>query len=155
MLCHNHSHSSIVGANLSALVLGAHYCYVYVEVATSEDSTTQPLLIASLCAALVALFYWFLPNAQAADAIGSLGCAVVVVMFSGPLQALKSVIDEKSTRKLPFPMAVATCMNCSMWTLYGLAVQDAYIYGPNILGLLSGIAQLTLFAVFGFSKDKV
>jgi hypothetical protein len=45
-----------------------------------------------------------LPADQAQVGLGYLGCAVVVAMFSGPLSVIKTVIDSKSTKDLPFPM---------------------------------------------------
>ena len=45
-----------------------------------------------------------LDTATAQQALGYLGCGIVVAMFSGPLAVIKTVIDTKSTKDLPFPM---------------------------------------------------
>ena len=81
-------------------------------------------------------------------------CAVVVAMFSGPLMVIKEVIDTKSTKNLPFPMAIATVVNCSLWLGFGLLViDDPFVWFPHVLGLGSGIAQLALFAKYGFHTE--
>ena len=86
--------------------------------------------------------------------LAPLGCAVVVAMFSGPLMVIKEVIDTKSTKNLPFPMAIATVVNCSLWLGFGLLViDDPFVWFPNVLGLGSGIAQLALFAKYGFHTE--
>ena len=90
----------------------------------------------------------------AQTSLGYLGCAVVVAMFSGPLMVIKEVIDTKSTKNLPFPMAIATVVNCSLWLGFGLLViDDPFVWFPNVLGLGSGIAQLALFAKYGFHTE--
>ena len=99
-------------------------------------------------------------------------------MFSGPLAVIKvrgktskifvcisnvkrnfvrsqEVIETKSTKSLPFPMAVATVVNCSLWASFGgLVIHDPFIWAPNILGLASGLTQLGLFAKYGFAKEE-
>ena len=87
--------------------------------------------------------------------LGYGGCAIVVAMFSGPLQVIKEVVDTKSTKNLPFPMAVATVANCTLWASYGgLVIHDPFIWGPNVLGLASGVTQLGLFAKYGIHKAE-
>jgi uncharacterized protein with PQ loop repeat len=88
--------------------------------------------------------------AAAQAVLGWAGCAVVVAMFSGPLQVIMGVVKSKSTKDLPFPMAVATVANCTLWGSYGaLVIHDPFIWAPNVLGLASGLAQLALFAKYG------
>merc|ERR1712137_584762 len=78
----------------------------------------------------------------ASSVIGSVAVGMCVVMFSGPLAALRTVLQQKSTKSLPFPMMIATIANCSLWTFYGFElIHDPFIWFPNFLGLLSGLAQ--------------
>jgi len=91
--------------------------------------------------------------AVASSVIGSVAVGMCVVMFSGPLAALRTVLQQKSTKSLPFPMMIATVANCSLWTFYGVElVHDPFIWGPNPLGLLSGLAQAILFMRFGIAR---
>ena len=42
-------------------------------------------------------------------------------------------------------MTAAQCVNCSLWTVYGLAAaHNVYVWGPNLTGLLLGLMQLAL-----------
>jgi hypothetical protein len=51
---------------------------------------------------------------------------------------------------MSFEFTIAGVANAISWCLYGvLIVHDPVIYTPNALGLLAGLAQLTLFAVYG------
>eukprot|EP01064_Diplonema_japonicum_P036974 TRINITY_DN8523_c0_g1_i1.p1 TRINITY_DN8523_c0_g1~~TRINITY_DN8523_c0_g1_i1.p1 ORF type:complete len:266 (+),score=59.39 TRINITY_DN8523_c0_g1_i1:58-855(+) len=146
--------STLIAANVSALVMGLFYCSTFMKYKNPDVQVAQPVGMAAVAALAVAGMYAGLPQAQAIDAIGMTGCGVVVAMFSGPLAAVQKVLKEKDTSTLPFPMAVATTVNCAFWSAYGLMIGDPYIYGPNLLGLCSGIVQLSLFARFGFGKAK-
>merc|ERR1712166_1290628 len=87
--------------------------------------------------------------------LGQLGSIVAIMMFAGPLQSVKTVLLEESVASLPLPTAVACTLNCLLWTCYGVMIKnDVYVYGPNGAGLLCGLIQLSLFARFGFAKEK-
>ena len=146
--------TTVIAANVSAFCLGLLYCGVFLKYRSETAATAAPIMLAGSAALAVASMVTLLPHQLAVDAVGMTGCGVVVAMFGGPLQSIKRVIAEKSTASLPFPMAVATCANCIAWTLYGLLVADPYIYLPNMLGFLSGLTQLALFARYGFSSEK-
>ena len=74
----------------------------------------------------------------------------------GALLARKVTRPSSSTPSAPstFPMAIATVVNCSLWLGFGLLViDDPFVWFPNVLGLGSGIAQLALFAKYGFHTE--
>lgn len=76
--------------------------------------------------------------------------AVVVAMFGGPLMAIKGVIDTKDTSSIPILFSVATFVNCTVWTAFGvLVVNDPMVWFCNTLGLGSAIAQLSCHAMYG------
>ena len=97
-----------------------------------------------------------LDSATAQPLLGYTGVAVVIAMFSGPLTVMKEVIDTKSTKNMPLPLAVATVVNCTLWASFGgLVVHDPFIWGPNILGFFSGVTQVGLIAKYGVHKAEV
>eukprot|EP00755_Sulcionema_specki_P019266 Sspe_Gene.69009::Locus_40670_Transcript_1_1_Confidence_1.000_Length_929::g.69009::m.69009/K15382/SLC50A, SWEET; solute carrier family 50 (sugar transporter) len=146
---------TLIAANMSALVMGSYYCMQFLKYKAPETDVKTPIMLAGSAALAVTGMAAAMPTAQAIDAIGMTGCAVVVAMFGGPLSAIQTVLKEKSTASLPFPMAIATTINCTLWLAYGwFVLLDPYIWGPNGLGLLSGVVQLLLFARFGFAKAK-
>ena len=59
------------------------------------------------------------------------------------------VVATHSAASLYWPLCLTNGLNSVMWTLYGLAVADKYVWAPNAVGLvLSGI-QLALVGIFG------
>jgi len=92
----------------------------------------------------------------ACDLLGKLGCCICVVMYSGPMAAIQTVIQSRSTASLSFPYTVATTVNCSLWFFMGVLVsKDFYIWSPNVLGLAAAAIQYALFAVYRKGKKSV
>jgi len=146
--------------NVPAFILGAAYTAVFVQNCPKEANwlpSTTGVHIAGIGAHLVAIpaLVAMLDTQQAATVIGGYGVGVCIVMFSGPLSSIKDVIKDKSTASIPFAFTVATIVNCTLWTFYGTVINlDSYIWLPNTLGLASGLAQMALFAKYGFGKPK-
>jgi len=151
-------HPAIWLANVPGALLGAAYFATYVRYCPPGAThlpgtvTTHYLgAVAFLCA--VAAASLGLPEDQAATVVGLMGNVIVLVMFGGPLSAMKQVIKTQSTAALALPVAIATVVNCSLWTTYGaLVTGDPYIWFPNSVGALFGIAQLALFARYGIHR---
>ncbi len=58
-------------------------------------------------------------------------------MFSGPLAAIQTVVRERSTNSIPPAFTFASLLNCLLWAGLGLALADAFVWFPNVLGLVS------------------
>lgn len=72
-----------------------------------------------------------------------------VILMASPLAVVKTVIRDKSTASMPFPVSLAMFLNGTAWGSYGWFVTaDPYVWIPNILGAASGIVQLSLFAIY-------
>lgn len=143
--------------NVPPMLLGAAYTAIFYKNAPSDadwlPGTAGNHILAMISS--VAFVGAVLLSQSPMQAINIIGLAVVgigVVMFSGPLAAIRTVLREKSTASLPFPMMVATVITTSLWTFYGAAIlEDPVIWFPNMLGLLSGLVQAALFWRFGFA----
>ena len=93
--------------------------------------------------------------AQAATAgqekmLGSLGVVICVLMFASPLVAVRDVLRSRSTAGMSVAATMGSLACTSLWSLYGLIVNDIFIWGPNGCGLLLSLLQLSLFLCFGF-----
>ncbi|XAR52608.1 hypothetical protein NMG60_11020758 [Bertholletia excelsa] len=86
------------------------------------------------------------------DAIGFICAALNVVMYASPLSAMKAVLTTKSVEYMPFLLSLFMFLNGGIWSFYALLVQDWFLEVPNGIGLLLGIAQLLLYAIYGRSK---
>jgi len=82
---------------------------------------------------------------------GMMGCsatAVCITMFAAPLGTLTDVVRLRSSASIYAPLTVVQIANCSLWSVYGIAVGDVWIWGPNGLGLVLGFCQAGLLFTF-------
>lgn len=148
---------AIWAPHLSGVLLGAAYTTAFLVNCPKEADWLPSgrsahvgvlLGLALIIASLIATF----DRMKAASIIGLMGNVVCIAMFGGPLSAIKTVLQERSTKSLPFSFGIATLINASLWCFYGAVfIHDPLIWFPNSLGVLSGVAQMFLFARFGFS----
>lgn len=80
--------------------------------------------------------------------LGSIGCAAALFFFSSPLATVAQVVRSQSTESLPFPLILSAFIVSSLWTLYGVLCEDAFIYVPNFMGALIVSCQLALFLIY-------
>eukprot|EP00299_Pterocystis_sp_00344_P007148 c2173_g1_i1.p1 GENE.c2173_g1_i1~~c2173_g1_i1.p1 ORF type:complete len:222 (-),score=48.22 c2173_g1_i1:65-730(-) len=144
-LCQN---LTIVVPNISCVAFGAYYVATFARYTPRSAMIPHYIGGASIIASAATLAA-VLPTPTAINALGIMGCTVVVVMFSGPLAVFRTVIREKSTDSMHFGFTIAAFVNCVAWVSYGVVINDIYLYLPNGLGLFSTIVQLFLFARYG------
>lgn len=140
--------------NLVGALLGAVYSIVFLS-RCPPDANWLPHTrsvhlqgIASIWIGMIALAL-FLPTVTAKNVLGSVGTTACIVMFAGPLAALKTILEEKSNRSLPLGFTLAIFVNCLLWATYGYVyLQDPYISVPNGFGLFLSIVQLALYVRF-------
>ena len=81
--------------------------------------------------------------------IGTFGMSTAVILMASPLAVVGTVIKQKSTASLPFPVSLAMTLNGACWGTYGFVVtNDLYVWLPNVLGFGAGCIQLALFAIY-------
>ncbi|PON88349.1 SWEET sugar transporter [Trema orientale] len=89
------------------------------------------------------------------DAIGLLGAGLNIIMYGSPLAAMKTVVTSKSVEYMPFFLSFFLFLNGGIWTLYASLVRDYFLGVPNGIGLLLGIAQLILYAIYRNAKPSI
>ncbi|ETO23208.1 hypothetical protein RFI_13977 [Reticulomyxa filosa] len=66
-----------------------------------------------------------------------------------PFGTVQQVVKDKCTESMPFAISLAMTLNGFSWFGYGWMVTgDPFVYVPNALGFLSGVVQLSLFAIY-------
>jgi solute carrier family 50 protein (sugar transporter) len=65
------------------------------------------------------------------------------------------VINTKNAVSIPKLLSI-TSLACSFsWFVYGYLLNDAFIMGPNIVGMILSSAQLALIAMYGQHQPVV
>merc|ERR1719437_2226 len=79
---------------------------------------------------------------------GLLTVTLNAILYGSPLVQLKLVVRTKSVEFMPLGMSLLTFVISCIWFTQGFALGNLTILIPNILGVLLGAAQLTLYAMY-------
>jgi solute carrier family 50 protein (sugar transporter) len=85
---------------------------------------------------------------RAARLWGFVAVAILLVFYASPLSALARVLRARSSAALQRPLALATAASGALWAAYGLAVADAFVWAPNVAGLIFGLVQVALCVAY-------
>mmetsp|Transcript_19131 Transcript_19131/g.31303 ORF Transcript_19131/g.31303 Transcript_19131/m.31303 type:complete len:245 (+) Transcript_19131:105-839(+) len=80
---------------------------------------------------------------------------VLVCFYSAPLSTLWHVIRTRNSASLHSGLAITSCVNGSLWTIYGMVMGDIYIWGPNIVGAVFSAFQLFLILILPRARTDV
>ncbi|XP_041001881.1 bidirectional sugar transporter SWEET17-like isoform X6 [Juglans microcarpa x Juglans regia] len=61
------------------------------------------------------------------DAVGFLGAALNIVMYSSPLAVMRTVVTTKSVEYMPFFLSFFLFLNGGTWAFYALLVRDYFL----------------------------
>jgi aspartokinase/homoserine dehydrogenase 1 len=109
-------------------------------------SQAQIILLGGAACTLMFWFYLVFGGVDAmarAQALGIYATSVAIAFIASPLSTLGTVIEKRNSASILTPFAIAQTLNCSMWTVYGVAAtKDIFVWGPNGIGMLLGFVQL-------------
>ncbi|KAI8812803.1 sugar efflux transporter for intercellular exchange-domain-containing protein [Cladochytrium replicatum] len=86
--------------------------------------------------------------------LGYTAVAILIVFYSSPLSTLYDVIKRRDASSLGPALAIASAVNGGFWSIYGFAINDAFVFSPNLVGAVVGIVQLILIGIFGRGKSR-
>lgn len=117
----------------------------------SQLQTAQTIVVA--LSAITINLWTFLsltkqPVLQVRKALGLFASALFIVLSGSPLSTIKTVFSTKNSGSILTPLTVAQVTNTALWSIYGLAIKNVFVYGPNITGLGFGLIQLLLKIMF-------
>lgn len=148
---------SIWGTNGVGLIMGVIYSTVFVKYCNSDinkgskSSTNIARHRNGLIAILLytALLYSH-GSPSSTELLGNTAVVFCLILFASPLSVLRNVIKTQSAHSIPTPFAVATLINCILWSITGLYVMhDNNIVVPNVTGSLLALTQLLVKMWFG------
>jgi solute carrier family 50 (sugar transporter) len=141
--------STVLYPNALGILSGTFCVGSYKRYSTKSDLSTI------IGAFLIIAFSTSLYYGKRVESLGTLGCAIAVLLMGSPLATFSTVIKEKSTNSMPFLSSLTTWCNAFSWSMYGLLVAgDIMIYGPNLVGLVLASFQMLLFAIYGLPNKS-
>ncbi|GLI70269.1 hypothetical protein VaNZ11_015201 [Volvox africanus] len=79
---------------------------------------------------------------------GLAGNVICLIYYAAPLSTMWEVIRTRNSASILVPLTMMNTMNAALWTTYGVAVLDVYIWLPNGIGLALSVLQVALRLVF-------
>mmetsp|Transcript_6073 Transcript_6073/g.18097 ORF Transcript_6073/g.18097 Transcript_6073/m.18097 type:complete len:243 (+) Transcript_6073:40-768(+) len=143
----------IVASNLPGLVISVWYIVTVLPLMGQDPGALRSMKRLLVGGAFFVSTEWagtrFLADEN--DRAGIMGgCATVVCifMFASPLSTIAEVLRLRSSSSIYGPLTMAQVVNCALWSAYGVALGDLWVWGPNFIGLGLGLLQTGLMAVF-------
>ncbi|KAG2502021.1 hypothetical protein HYH03_000515 [Edaphochlamys debaryana] len=120
----------------------------------AEEAVRQRLrfvvcLTAGVMPVLGVFTAFFAENLAQQQAIwGLAGNTIALIYYAAPLTTMWDVIRTRNSSSILVPLTVMNTLNAALWTTYGIAVLDVYIWLPNGIGLALSVLQIALRVVF-------
>jgi len=119
--------------------------------------TTQGVLLAGVSVVLSLWTYLGVSGtsvARMSQILGMFASAIFIILAGSPLSTISTVIATKDSRSILGTLTAAQVINTVLWGVYGLAIKDRFVYGPNLIGLVLGLIQLGLKLMFPAKKEE-
>jgi len=143
--------------NLVGLILALYYCSTFIKFAPKQASPTLPGSVkqhVTLLGVMGATTAAAVLTSVNPTAIGQAAVLLCIALFASPLASLKTVMNTKSASAIPLPFTLASVAACFMWSVTGLLeLHDPNVIVPNTLGLVFGLAQVSLKLKYGNGDD--
>jgi uncharacterized protein with PQ loop repeat len=109
--------------------------------------------ICSICLISMTILFAYLNLKLAAGIVGDI---LSILLMGSPLSTLSTVIEEKSTKSMPFYTSLSSWLNGLSWTFYSIIVaKDIMVCIPSSIGFLLATIQLFLYIIYGFDKEEI
>mmetsp|Transcript_51842 Transcript_51842/g.155586 ORF Transcript_51842/g.155586 Transcript_51842/m.155586 type:complete len:170 (+) Transcript_51842:579-1088(+) len=93
------------------------------------------------------------PPAGVSSALGLFASLLFILLSMSPLSTIQTVLSKRDAASILASLTTAQVVNTSLWSVYGLAVKDRFVWGPNVVGLALGLTQLMLKVLFPTKQD--
>ena len=139
-------------SNVPGSIASIYYVMAILPLLKGAQLQTTQNIVVGLSALTINLWTWLaLTNKsleQVSAALGSFASALFIVLSGSPLSTIKTVLSTKNSKSILAQLTFAQITNTALWSAYGLAIKDKFVFGPNLTGLAFGLIQLALKLVF-------
>ena len=72
------------------------------------------------------------------QSLGVYAASLFLILSATPLTTIRTILRTKNSQTILGPFTAAQCFNTGLWTAYGVAVNDHFVWGPNIIVSATG-----------------
>lgn len=135
-------------SNLPGYIASVWYVVSVLPLLEKSQLETMQYTVVCLSAITVSLWTYLSlsskPLVKVQSTLGIYASGLFVILSGSPLSTIKTVLSTRNAGSILLSLTIAQVTNTALWSVYGLAIKDKFVYGPNMVGLGFGLVQLLL-----------
>ena len=144
--------SFVTLSNLPGCIVSIWYVMSVLPLLEGRQLENMQYTVVCLSALTISLWTYLsqssIPIAKVQSTLGLYASGLFVVLSSSPLSTIKTVLSTRNAGSILSSLTISQVTNTALWSVYGLAIKDKFVYGPNMVGLGFGLIQLLLKLAF-------
>ncbi|RLN93872.1 hypothetical protein BBJ28_00024627 [Nothophytophthora sp. Chile5] len=80
--------------------------------------------------------------------LGYVSVVINICMYGSPLAAMVHVVRTKSAASIPIVFCAVSFVNCALWTVFGVGIDDMFVLAPNAIATVLSAVQIVLYGVY-------
>ncbi|KAG7389818.1 hypothetical protein PHYBOEH_007213 [Phytophthora boehmeriae] len=145
----------LVGELLAACYVAVHFRY------TKSRAYTVKAIVFALVFTAVGTTYAVLGRegvtnqnlSTVGNIMGWITAAGSFLLYTSPFETIKRVLKTKSSASIPIALCCAGFVSNSLWILYGLVVNDLFVFGLGVFCTTLPLVQITLYLLFNTKRQ--
>lgn len=146
--------NTVIAVNLFGSTMFAFYSLFYYFMTRKHRRRVLAKILLTIATVSAIVFFSVVMSSDPVFFSGIFACLGSLTFCASPLIAIKHVIRTKSTDCLPFHLILFGFAVSSLWTSYGILIDNNFVIIPNALSSLISGFQLSLFIIYRKSLSK-
>ncbi|KAM9973912.1 hypothetical protein ACTFIW_007574 [Dictyostelium discoideum] len=146
---------SILPVNVIGLFITSYFIFIFIS--ATSDLNKRRFLSAIYYGYLGGLTIYhllivlYVESIDTQNSIFGITSNVAVLIFYGsPVLSLYGVIKSRDRSSINLPLALVSCFAGLTWTLYGIVINNKFIFVPNAAGALLSAISLVVYFLVGY-----
>jgi len=147
----------VLVCNSTGLAIAAVAFWFYIYYCTAEQRSNPLKKIAGVYAVMIAIgIYVFInrDDPNVAVGLGVVATVAAMIMYTGPAVSLVHACRERTTEFIPLALGIFSFTNCAVWSTYGIAIGNIYIYSCNLVGVVVAVIQIVTYVALTYACKK-
>ena len=137
--------SSGIGLVFQVIWVMSWYSVVRSDSKCKAFRLTHPLLGSLILTAFITVSTYLI-TLLGRDAVGTLSCALTFLLCISPLAKLGLVVRSMNSSSIPLAMSIVMLITNVAWAIYGILLEDMYVFLPSLFGFIITVFQIIVSA---------
>jgi uncharacterized protein with PQ loop repeat len=154
----NYGFLILVYSNVLGVIMGSYYGFTYysnIKSSVRWDQFKTSVGAAASAYAFQAFLIATTSHAKALLVVGTSSAFMSVLVSVAPMADLPKILRTRDTSGMPADVCLASFIASCLWLGCAILLHDAWIFVPNLFGLVFGGFQLLLLAAFSASNSSL